>query len=75
MLALITKASNEDYYSFKNFFTMYDLVNFIEQIGRKVIISKLDNCTREIYANWYNIPHSKLIEIEIEIEIYDEYIE
>lgn len=73
MLALITKASSDYYYRFKNINSVDDILS----IHSRIIIEK-NTYTRDIVEFWEgfkpeDIP--KLEKAEINIIIYDDYVE
>lgn len=73
MLAIITKASDDYYYNFKNINSLEDILS----IHPRIIIER-NLYTRDIVEFWEgfkpeDIP--KLEEAEINIIIYDDYIE
>lgn len=67
MKFVVTRASSEQH-TIKNFSTIEELVNFMEEVGDSLILQN---------NFWFNenIEDEELKTIPYEIEIYDDYIE
>lgn len=65
MKVIVTKASDDNYSTIKNFNTLEDLINFMGQVKHPLIISHA----------FSNFGSKEKNECEIEVTIYDDWVE